>query len=573
MNIITNIPLGIIKKGIKFRWRISLWLKLLRIDNNTISPFKTQLNIPFKNTVDPQLGKTSIKGLITIDGVRQKYPLIKELVSPHLLSPNRRYWLRKYNSFSWLDDCAVLKGDVFAQKTIGKQMVQWLQASQTGKRKDYFLNFYATMVGTLHQNWDIDCLIERQCQWLRHGEYLHQCILCQSDAKKWLQLWWNIIKIQSSLIHIIREDNLKWRLWDIDASLILENTLRKFCLSVYKKLTPKNENKALRIFLKNSFQDDGLLLSGNPQQLLRVLFIFNDIKRIYEANNASCPELIISTLNHGVQVIRQLRHGDGALTVLHGGQEDDSILIDKLIKSLAIRSKKINKLTIRRLSLGSSVVIMDCTSPTQYGLKCASSLAIEFSDGPHRIVVNCGIPSFYKQSRERNLFCNTAAHSSVVINNTNSSFINSDNKKSNKGINIRITPESKQTEQKNLIEASHNGYIERFDCGHVRCLQLINKGSVFIGKDCLTSKQALEFNLRFHLHPSVVAALTNKSRTAIIKCSPKRVWKFSCSNKSLSLENSVYWGNGEGQKTQNIVISGICNIGETWLVWEWKRFL
>ena len=114
---------------------------------------------------------------------------------------------------------------------------------------------------------------------------------------------------------------------------------------------------------------------------------------------------------------------------------------------------------------------------------CASTLAFELSDGPARLIVNCGgaalaggqVPAHIGQGLRA-----TAAHSTLVLDNANSTAVMLHGKL---GKGAEVVEVERRAIAKNVsrIEASHDGYEARFGLTHKRVLSLRKDGSQLAG--------------------------------------------------------------------------------------------
>ena len=124
-----------------------------------------------------------------------------------------------------------------------------------------------------------------------------------------------------------------------------------------------------------------------------------------------------------------------------------------------------------------------------------------------------------------------------------------------------------------LIEASHNGYQANFGLIHRRSLYLARDGLDVRGEDILKSdvRTNKNFDIRFHLHPNVRAALGTGGRVALIKLPTGRGWRFVTSNCTMKLEESIYVGGNSIKRSQQIVISGQHTQNQTVTKWRLAR--
>ena len=71
------------------------------------------------------------------------------------------------------------------------------------------------------------------------------------------------------------------------------------------------------------------------------------------------------------------------------------------------------------------------------------------------------------------------------------------------------------------------------------------------------SREQKPFKIRFHFHPDVRVSLSQDQKSALLVHSGKAGWRFRTDGGPLSVEDSIYLGQGEKPvKAQQIVISG-----------------
>src|SRR5690606_1870495 len=111
---------------------------------------------------------------------------------------------------------------------------------------------------------------------------------------------------------------------------------------------------------------------------------------------------------------------------------------------------------------------------------------IELSDGPIRLIVNCGGAALAGAALPANLtqgLRTTAAHSTLVLDDSNSTAILPDGSLG-KGVS-EVELERQETEQGGRLEIVHDGYARRLGFVHRRILMLSNEGRELCGEDVL----------------------------------------------------------------------------------------
>ena len=186
----------------------------------------------------------------------------------------------------------------------------------------------------------------------------------------------------------------------------------------------------------------------------------------------------------------------------------------------------------------------------------ASTLAFELSCKGEKIITNCG-------SIDRGGFIDddylrySAAHSTIILNNTNISELNRN--KSYRRVPNKITFNKEDQKGYILWNSGHNGYINNFNKIVSRKIKIIKNKNEIIGEDSFMSTKSntnnIIYHIRFHLMPHCNCILTNNKKNAILQIN-KQSWTFKTSSL-LSIEDSIYVNNeNKIQQTKQIVISG-----------------
>jgi uncharacterized heparinase superfamily protein len=310
-----------------------------------------------------------------------------------------------------------------------------------------------------------------------------------------------------------------------------------------------------------------------------------------EALGNRAPPVFADTLARLAPALRGLMLGDGQIGAWHGGAVIGADALDRLSRKAATGTE------IRRggrwsgyhrLSAGRSVVVIDAGPPPSARLSNsghAGTLAFEMSDGPDRLISNCGGVRGLEVPLAPALasgLSTTAAHSTLVIADTNSTRIRDDGTLA-AGVE-EVTLALRSSAEGQLIETSHNGYAKRFGMLVRRRLFLTADGNELAGEDLIEAAPAgllrrraeRDFDVRFHLGPGVSATPTADGMGALLKTPLGRIWAFKVRLESgagrLAIEPSV-WVDGAGtiQRTQQLVVSGGTQKMAADVHWSLKR--
>jgi uncharacterized heparinase superfamily protein len=228
------------------------------------------------------------------------------------------------------------------------------------------------------------------------------------------------------------------------------------------------------------------------------------------------------------------------------------------------------------------VLIMDAAPPPVARLVeggCASTLAFELSDGAHRIVVNCGGAGMTDAQLPAELvrgLRTTAAHSTLVIGDNNSTAIHADGTLG-RGVG-EVELARHETDNSSRIEASHDGYVRRYGFLHRRLIALSHDGRDVRGEDMLLpadrrrNRGDTGFAVRFHLAPHIEVAPTADGQAAILRAPSGALWQFRCKGGTLAVDASLWIdARGRPQSTEQLVISGDTPAGGTSVSWVFHR--
>lgn len=342
--------------------------------------------------------------------------------------------------------------------------------------------------------------------------------------------------------------------------------------------------------------EDGGVLSRCPATQMEAIALLTDLIACYEAVEEEPLQALIVMRELLVPPLLTLRHGDGALGSWQGQGAINADRVASLIAAAGVRTRPLKDVEhwgFQRLKAGNTIVQFDTAPPprARYArVGCASTLAFEMSDGPSRLIVNCGgaamaggqVPARIGQGLRA-----TAAHSTLVLDNANSTAVLLHGKLG-KGAELVETETHqlrKHGHDATRIEASHDGYATRFGLTHRRVLSLRGDGTVLAGEDILVpvsrkgKRGKVGFAIRFHLGRGVEAHLSEDKRGASLLLPDGSLWQFrlrsdapGASDVELSCEDSL-WVDGDGRPhpTEQLVIEGMTSRGGGQFSWLFKK--
>lgn len=322
---------------------------------------------------------------------------------------------------------------------------------------------------------------------------------------------------------------------------------------------------------------DGGHISRNPSSSLASLSMLSHLKRSMDEHSIDAGAILDRAITRLTHAIPFFQASDGGLACFNGGGEDSVSRIKQALKLSPTDPQTFSygpHVKYQRVAQGHTVIIMDAgqTSPTPFDEDAhLSPLAIEISTGAGRLIVNCGWSEEQPQIWRENLR-GTAAHSTLILKNQSAGELLSQGLaaktlgrliKEDVGM-VSVTRKEQQSGI--LIEGAHNGYVPQTGLSHRRRIYVDPTGLDIRGEDSLMvpiggtplSRDAIPFDIRFHLHPSVRATLARDLQSALLIQSGQEGWRFRTDGGPMKIEDSVYLGRGSKPvKTQQIVISGV----------------
>lgn len=338
--------------------------------------------------------------------------------------------------------------------------------------------------------------------------------------------------------------------------------------------------------LGEAVSDDGGVLSRSPLAQMETIALLIDLRACYEAVDRTPPRALETMLTLLMPPLLALRHGDGGLGSWQGAGATSAAALAALVEASGVRArpgKDMRQWGYQHVAHGKSVLQFDAAPPprrrhARFG--CASTLAFEFSQGEHRIIVNCGgaalaggqVPARIEQGLRA-----TAAHSTLVLDDANSTavLIKGEIGKGVEEVDItravieQPARRSGQAGRKGTrLEACHDGYASRFALIHRRILVLSDDGRELRGEDVLDpagkrgQRGKIGFAIRFHIGPGIELGLSEDRRGAGLALPDGSYWQLRLGGEEgeLAIEESL-WVDGQGrpQPIQQLVVEGLAS--------------
>jgi uncharacterized heparinase superfamily protein len=331
--------------------------------------------------------------------------------------------------------------------------------------------------------------------------------------------------------------------------------------------------------------DDGGLISRSPFEQILLVDRFGLLRACYLAAKQTIPEGIEAAAQASLAALHGVMMGDGALSSWQGCGPGEAARLAALIDGCGLRARPLRQARgwgYQRMSALGTVLVLDAAPPPPQKIAeqgSASTLAFELSDGAQRLIVNCGGPGPVPTDLPEELvqgLRTTAAHSTLVLSDTNSTNILADGSLG-KGVED-VTIDRTEDNDASRLEASHDGYVRAFGLIHKRSLMLGNDGKELRGADQLIAKgrkkirEAAPYAARFHLAPGVEATLTADGMGAILRSKGAPPWNFRCRGGNLAVEESLSIdGRGKPHRTNQLVIVGEVSALGGDIGWTFRR--
>lgn len=315
---------------------------------------------------------------------------------------------------------------------------------------------------------------------------------------------------------------------------------------------------------------DGGHVSRSPARLLTSLLNLLALREVLQKAGHVVPDYFEKWISRMGAMLAFFQTEDGALNPFNDGDEGRPEVVAAALDRLGAAPRRFTfapKSGFQKLQKGSLRLVLDCgeAPPPPFGdYAHAGALGFELSDGPARLVTSCGY------SAEVNLdwqaaVRRTGAHSTLVLaGRDSSSFVTTEETRllaamGPEGISAKRLEESDEI----WLDAQHGGYKAACGLLHRRRLFMSGDGSRLTGEDSLVrpisqppsdDNKFINFEIRFHLHPTVTAMM---GRDAIrLICDNGSVWRFKTSHEGTRLERTVYLARGNVEQPEQIVMAG-----------------
>jgi len=345
---------------------------------------------------------------------------------------------------------------------------------------------------------------------------------------------------------------------------------------------------ALAADCASEIDTQGGIRTRNPEELLEVLTLLTWAAQALTEAGRALPAPHAAAIARIAPCLRALRHADGGLARFHGGGRGmegwlDLALAASGVKAAAGAGPAMGYL---RLAAGRTTVIIDAADPPggAAGKSAhASTLAFELTSGRRPLIVSCGsgVPFGQVWARAGRA---TVSHSVLALEGYSSSRLG---RGQADALIERAHVVMARPDGIGGYVLAHDGWLRTHGLTQTRELTLSPDGRRLTGQDRLAAEtaqgaemlarvvarrrgEALQFHLRFHLHPDVEAALDLGGTAVSLVLRSGEVWVFRLADASkLGIEASVYLEKGrlKPRSAQQIVVSGTLTGLEACIGW------
>tara|TARA_Y100001970_G_scaffold283604_1_gene399191 strand:- start:11760 stop:13298 length:1539 start_codon:yes stop_codon:yes gene_type:complete len=349
-----------------------------------------------------------------------------------------------------------------------------------------------------------------------------------------------------------------------------------FLIESIKRNFNKNIFLKLREVLNFQVDENSMHKSYNILEHAKFLNNLNEIKNILLFFNFKIPDYLNDQILSMTSLLKTYQHIDSSLPLFNGCNNNHNIEVqniyakEQFLKTKPFLEFKSGIAVYKDLE---KAVFFDVVQPTSFAFHkklSAGSLSIEISAEGEKIITNCGgsegsgkNPSYLKYS---------AAHSTIIINNTNISEIKEGDIK--KIFPKQVIFESKDDKEQIKFTGSHNGYLKNYRKICKREIEIDKKKSIFHGQDTIISTKSdnkkTVYHIRFHMMPETSTILTGNKKNIIIRTKKNNMWMFKSSNE-ITIEKSIYVKDDLAIETSQIVISGVTSLLKNRIKWSLEK--
>ncbi len=341
-------------------------------------------------------------------------------------------------------------------------------------------------------------------------------------------------------------------------------------------LLQRNFKKNIEIFeeiLSNQIDSLGMHKSYNLLEHSKFLNNLIELKNIFLFFRKDILKNHNETIIKMSSILNEYFHADGSFPLFNGSNNNyTKNIFNSLNKEEFLRSRNFINASngIAFYKDKNKRIFFDIVQPNKDKISSnlsAGTLSFEFSCDDEKIITNCGATESYGKNPEYLRY--TAAHSTIVLQNTNVSEIKENTPHIKYPQSVQYN--SNEDEKSFILEGSHNGYAKKFQKILKRSIEVNKIENKIIGYDTIISLKKIAerviYHIRFHLAENMVFNFTNNKKNIILKTEKNNMWVFK-SDTELIVEDSIVVDNNRIGSTKQIVIKGI--ISNSKIIKKWS---
>ncbi len=430
--------------------------------------------------------------------------------------------------------------------------------------KEAIFGWYKLYKNNLAFPWSEDLPSKRLINLLYNYEYINSSSK-ESDKKKLDFIIF--FHIQRILLDFNTKKITEFTSFDLVAYLLS-------CL-IIKKSHEKNIDY-IKFIVDSQIDKLGMHKSYNLLEHSKFINNLNEIKNILLFFKSKRFNLFDQTLLKMTSILNEYFHTDGTMPLFNGSNN----IYTKSIFNTLNKENYYKKRDFLNVNNGiayytdkNKKIFFDVVQPNKDKISSnlsAGTLSIELSGFGEKVITNCGASESFGKNPEYLRY--SAAHSTIVLQNTNISEIKEGNPHIKFPQSVVFRKENNSDEE--IFEGSHNGYLRKFSKIIKRKL-IVNKNlNKLEGEDSLISYKDLNdrliYHIRFHLAEDISLNFTNNKKNIILKTKLNNIWIFK-SDGELIIEDSVLVDYNITKPTKQIVIKGVLSDKKVIKKWSLEK--
>lgn len=513
------------------------------LNHNLSKEISNIFNDPWEG--DSQVGYDILQGYVSFFGetINYKNSIWEKNTSTDL-------WKEELHSFSWVRDLRAVgtnKARFFLRKSIYDWILKYNKWSLTEWRSDIIGKRVYSLLG----NFNFFC---------SSAENDFQKLMLESLFKQGNHL----IKNKLQDIHGYE------RIFAIKGLIAVSITYTKFNEHIDFAI------KLLITEISNQVLNDGSHYLKSPSKHSEFLQNLIDIRSYLAEAKYKTPKKINECILIMASVLKFYKINGETLATFNNSKSINKKLLNQIILRANSKLKIPSSLScsgFQKISQNKINFFMDCGPPVKEDTY-AGSLSFELSIGKNPIIVNCGSP-YINNKIWTEAMKSTAAHSTLSVDNINSSDIFFNKRQKNSRI-ANVWSQRKKQKNCHWIDAAHSGYKDIFGLIHSRKIHIDSEKKIIRGQDCLSrsnkcyQKISKKYYLRFHLFPDIEINVTGSKKKAILKLPDGTGWEFICSEPEIAIRESIYLGKKQKISRNNHILVSNSIIPEKKIRWLFR---